>query len=150
MARLLWIKYRGNVLLFEFTIKHSVKRVSKHFTLTFFTQRIFLYLFYACLHKIIFMFSMCIHKINKVVNHRDYCVFMVITYLKLMHMRQLNNSEIAEFVLKDKCSVSKSMCSDEENEEYIEYHQSLLVVGDLVGEVQVIDYNNLKIPLFRC
>ncbi|CAG4925443.1 unnamed protein product [Colias eurytheme] len=53
--------------------------------------------------------------------------------------RRLQDKEIAEYLLEDLPSGSESICSDEDDEAGTEDQPNPLVLGDLIGEVQVSD-----------
>ncbi|CAG4936409.1 unnamed protein product [Colias eurytheme] len=56
--------------------------------------------------------------------------------------RRLQDKEIAEYLLEDLPSGSESICSDEDDEAGTEDQPNPLVLGDLIGEVQVSDDDN--------
>lgn len=55
--------------------------------------------------------------------------------------RRLKDKEISEYLLEDFPSGSESICSDEDDDD-AEDQPNPLVLGDLIGEVQVQDYDN--------
>ncbi|KAL0830520.1 hypothetical protein ABMA28_002681 [Loxostege sticticalis] len=55
--------------------------------------------------------------------------------------RRLKDREISEYLLEDFPSGSESICSDEDDDD-AEDQPNPLVLGDLIGEVQVQDYDN--------
>ncbi|XP_049884403.1 uncharacterized protein LOC126379617 [Pectinophora gossypiella] len=57
-------------------------------------------------------------------------------------MSRLNDRQIAEYLLEEIPSGIESNCSDEDNEEDPQDHPNSLVLGDLIGEVPVTDFDN--------
>lgn len=56
--------------------------------------------------------------------------------------RRLNDREIAEYLLEDIPSGSESICSDDDDEYDTEDQPNPLVLGDLIEEVLVTDYDD--------
>lgn len=56
--------------------------------------------------------------------------------------RRPNVRKIAEYLLEDIPSGSESICSDEDDEEDTENQPNSLVLGDLIEEVRVTDYDD--------
>lgn len=55
---------------------------------------------------------------------------------------RLNDREIAEYLLEDIPSGSESVCSDDDDEYDTEDQPNPLVLGDLIEEVLVTDYDD--------